>query len=169
MSPNQNASPVNLFLAMGLSVFVALVLTIVQLPEWLFHLWPDWIALVIVYWALIDPDRVGPFVAFVIGTLLEVLFVRKFGVLGLGLATLAFIVNSAHKQLRVLSIWQQMVLVGIFIGVFKLITGWLYGMVSDFTITREYWYSLLGGMLIWPFAYILLEELRRKTRVRRTG
>lgn len=166
MSPNHQRSPLKLLLAVALSAFVALVLTIVQVPAWLFHFWPDWIALVIVYWALTAPDRIGPFVAFVIGTLLEVLFVRKFGVLGLGLATLAFIVNSLHQQLRVLSIWQQMVLVGAFVGVFKLLTGWLYGIVDDFTITQEYWYSLPGGMLIWPFAYILLEELRRKARIR---
>jgi len=112
------------------------------------------------------PDRIGPFVAFVIGTLLEVLFVRKFGVLGLGLATLAFIVNSTHQQLRALSVWQQLFVVGLFIAVFKLLTGWLYGMVSEFTITGEYWYSIFGGMLVWPFIFILLEELRRKLRIR---
>jgi len=166
MTPSGNKSSANLIFAVALSSFVALVLTIVQLPAWLFHFWPDWIALVIVYWALTTPDRVGPFVAFIIGTLLEVLFVRKFGVLGLGLATLAFVVNAAHQQLRVLSIWQQMIFVGMLIGVFKLLTGWLYGIVSDFTITSEYWFSMIGGMVIWPFAFILLEELRRRARVR---
>ena len=151
---------------MLLSSFFALVLTVVQLPQWLFYFWPDWIALIIVYWALMVPDRIGPFVGFVIGTLLEVLFVRKFGVLGLGLATLAFIVNRTHLQLRALSVWQQLLLVGLFLAIFKLLTGWLYGMVSDFTITGEYWYSILGGMLVWPFIFILLEELRRKLRIR---
>ncbi len=159
-------SPLNLFLAVLSSSFLALVLTVVQLPQWLFYFWPDWIALIIVYWALMVPDRIGPFVAFVIGTLLEVLFVRKFGVLGLGLATLAFIVNSTHQQLRALSVWQQLFVVGLFIAVFKLLTGWLYGMVSEFTITGEYWYSIFGGMLVWPFIFILLEELRRKLRIR---
>lgn len=166
MSSNRKSSPLSLFFAVGLSSFVALVLTIVQVPTWLFHFWPDWIALVIVYWALVSPNQFGPFAAFIIGTLLEVLFVRKFGVLGLGLATLAFIVSSAHLQLRVLSIWQQTLFIGFLIGLFKLLTGWLYGIVTDFTITTEYWYSLLGSMVIWPFAFILLEELRRKARIR---
>jgi len=166
ISPNNDTSTTNLFFAVAFSSFIALVLTIVQLPAWLFHFWPDWIALVIIYWALISPSRIGPFVAFIIGTLLEVLFVRKFGVLGLGLATLAFIVNSTHQQLRVLSIWRQMIFVGLLIGIFKLLTGWLYGIVSDFTITREYWYSIVGGTIIWPFAFILLDELRQKARIR---
>lgn len=166
MSESRRSSPSSVFVAVSLSTFVALVLTIVQVPDWLFYFWPDWTALVIVYWALVLPNRVGAFVAFIIGTILEVLFVRKFGVLGLGLAILAFIVNSAHLQLRVLSIWQQTLFMVLLIGFFKLLTGWLYGIMTDFTITAEYWYSLLGSMVIWPFTYILLEELRRKARIR---
>ena len=150
----------------AISAIAALVLTVVQLPDWLFHFWPDWIALVVIYWALQKPQHVGPFVAFVIGTMLEVLFVRKFGVLGLGLATLAFIVNSSNQQMRIMTVWQQTLLIGIFIGIFKLLTGWLYGLVSDFTITREYWYPILGSLLLWPFVFILLEELRRALRIR---
>ena len=137
-----------------------------QLPSWLFHFWPDWIAIVVVYWALATPNRIGPFVGFIIGTLLEVLFVRKFGVLGFGLATLAFVINTTSQQLRALSIWQQTLSVAGLIGFFKLLTGWLYGLIVGFTITSEYWYSLVGSLLIWPFAFILLEELRRAVRIR---
>lgn len=161
-----NAPGLQILIGVSISVFVALVLTVVQLPAFLFYFWPDWIAIVVAYWSLRTPTRVGPFVAFVIGTLLEVLFVRKFGVLGLGLATLAFLVNSASQQLQALSVWQQMISIGFFIAIFKLLTGWLSGMVSEFTITPEYWYSITGSVLIWPFATILLEELRRALRIR---
>ena len=166
MNSRNNASSASLFWAVAFSSFVALILMVIQLPQWLFYFWPDWIALVVVYWALYAPDRFGPFIGFIIGLLLEVLFVRKFGVQGLGLATLAFTVNSTHQQLKVLSVWQQTVLVTLFVGIFKLITGWLYGMIADFTITREYWYSLLGCLLVWPFVYILMNELRRVARIR---
>ncbi len=167
MSPSSSrSSSGSLVLAVSISAFVALVLTVVQLPGWLFYFWPDWIAIVVAYWALMAPKRVGPLVGFIIGTLLEVLFVRKFGVLGFGLATLAFMANSTSQQLRALSIWQQMISMGVFISFFKLLTGWLSGLVSGFTITPEYWYSLLGSVLIWPFAFILLEELRRAVRIR---
>jgi len=152
--------------AVVFSAMVALALMIVPLPQWLFYFWPDWIALVIVYWALYTPNRVGPLIGFIMGTLLEVLFVREFGVEGLGLASLALIVNRTNKQLVVISIWQQTIVVGLFVALFKIITGWLYGLVSDFTITVEYWYSILGAMLAWPFISILLNELRHKFRIR---
>lgn len=165
MVSTRRASSVSLFWAMVISTFIALVLMLIQLPQSLFYFWPDWIALVVIYWALFEPERIGPFCGFIIGTLLEVLFVRHFGVLGLGLASLAFIINSTHQQLRVLSPWQQMFLIGLFVGVFKLMTGWFSGMVSDFVITTEYWYSLWGDIIVWPFMCILLQELRRLLRL----
>jgi len=165
VSANRGSSA-SFFWAVVISTFIALVLKLIELPQSVFYFWPDWIVIVVVFWALHQPDRFGPVSGFIIGTLLEVLFVRNFGVLGLGLACLAFTVNSAHQQLRALSPWQQMFIIGFFVGVFKLITGWFLGLVSDFVITTEYWYSLLGDILIWPFATILLHELRRIMRLR---
>jgi len=165
-SANHRGSSGNLVWAVAISTFLALVLMLIQLPQSLFHFWPDWIAIVVIYWSLTEPDRIGPFVGFIIGTLLEVLFVRTFGILGLGLATLVFIVNSTHQQLRALSPWQQMLLIGLLVGLFKLVTGWFSGLVSNFEITTQYWYSLVGDMLVWPFVTILLHELRRVLRVR---
>jgi len=153
--------PMSVFGLFLLSSFVALVLMLLPLPPWLFHFWPDWIALVIFYWALAVPERINTLVGFVMGIVMEVLLLRNFGVFGLGYATLAFIVNRFHLQLRMLSLWQQMIIVGLVIGFIKLITGWLHGMVSDFIITAPYWYSLIGDMLVWPFVFIILRELRR--------
>ena len=163
MGPQRNSSLV--FWVFALSIFIALVLTVLPVPQVVFYFWPDWIPLVMFYWALTDSERIGPWVGFAVGTLMEVVFVRSFGVLGLGMATMVFAVNRIHLQLRVLSVWQQMLVVGIFIGIFKLITGWIYGMISGFTLNAEDFYSLIGGMVTWPFLFILLQELRRSTRL----
>ena len=162
----QKHSRANLFWVLSASSFVGLVLTILPLPQAIFFYWPDWMALVVVYWSMSVPDRVGPWVGFTIGTLLEVLFVRNFGVLGLGLAILAFTVNRASQQLQMLSVWQQTIVVTLFVGGFKLLTGWLYGLINGFTITSEYWYSLLGCLVFWPFVSILLQEFRRSAQIR---
>lgn len=153
------------FWVVSASVFIALVLSILPPPQLLFYFWPDWVALVLVYWALMLPQRVGPWTAFLVGLIMEALFVKSFGVIGLGLATLVFAVNRTHLQLRVLSIWQQMIVIGLFLAIFKLVTGWLYGMISGFDINTEQFYSVLGSVLIWPFIYIVLQELRRSAKL----
>lgn len=144
---------------------MALVLTVLPVPTVIFIYWPDWVALVMIYWALTVPEKIGPWVGFIAGTLMEVLSAKTFGVLGLGLAALVFTVNRAHLQLRVLSIWQQMIVVGLFIGIFKLITGWLYGLISGYLMSSEYFYSLFGCMVTWPFLFIVMQEVRRLARI----
>ena len=165
MASLNRGSAVNLFWAVVISTSVAFVLMLIALPQSVFYFRPDWVALVVIFWALYQPERFGPVSGFIIGTLLEVLLVKNLGVFGFGLACLAFIVNSTHRQLKVLSPWQQVIIIGLFIGFYKVITGWLTGLVSDFQINAEYWYSLLGDVLIWPFVTILLNELRRFFRL----
>lgn len=144
-----------------LSVFVALVMMLLPVPRWLFYFWPDWMALVMLYWAMTHPHRVGPLIALLISLLLEVLFVSHFGVIGAGLVVVVFIVNRIHAQLRAMSVWQQAIVMAFLVGLFKLLTGWLTGMVSDFIISVEYWYSLMSSFLIWPFLVILLNMLKK--------
>lgn len=166
VNANQQERLGRLILAFSLSSIAALILMVMRVPDWLFNFWPDWIALVLVYWALMKPERIGPLFGFIVGTVLEVLFVRKFGALGFGFATLVFIVNSFNQQLRIIPLWQQTILVALFIGMIKIVVGWLYGIVADFTITAEYFQSIFGNLLIWPFVFILLDEFRRSMRIR---
>jgi len=159
-------SPTSVYWAFALSCFVAFTLMLMQVPDWLSPFWPDWIALVIVYWALLAPNRIGPLTGFIIGTMLEVLTGKTFGVISVGLSTLAFLVNLSHLQLRITSRWQQMFLVVLFVAIFKLINVWLEGMVGDARLTAQDWYSLLGDIVMWPFLNIVLDELRRAYRIR---
>lgn len=161
-----NMNAFSVFTLFLISSFVALVLMLLPLPQWLFYFWPDWIALVIFYWALAVPNRINALAGFFMGLAMEVLLLRNFGVFGFGYAILAFVVNRSHQQLRMLSLWQQMIIVGLLLALVKLITGWLYGMVSDFVITMSYLYSIVGNMLVWPFVFILLSELQRSGRNR---
>ncbi len=155
-----------IYWAFAISCFFAFALTLVQIPDWLSPFWPDWVALLIVYWALLAPTRIGPVAGFAIGTILEVLTAKTLGVFSAGLATLAFLVNLSHLQLRVTSRWQQIFLVILFVATFKLIHLWLDGLVGDARLTVQDWYSLLGDLAIWPFLNIVLDELRRLYRIR---
>ncbi|MCH2189977.1 MAG: rod shape-determining protein MreD [Gammaproteobacteria bacterium] len=159
-------APNRVYLALCVSCFAAFTLMLVQVPDWLAAFWPDWIALVLVYWALLAPNKVGPIVGFTIGTMLEVLTAKTFGVLSIGLATLVFLVNLTYLQLKVTSRWLQVFLVVALIAFFKLINLWLEGLVAGNKITVEDWYSIVGNILVWPFVNIVLEEIRRVFHLR---
>ncbi|MEO0368590.1 MAG: rod shape-determining protein MreD [Pseudomonadota bacterium] len=148
------------------STAAAMVLSLVALPDSIYYFWPDWLVLVVIYWSLVEPERVGPFFGLSLGLLMDVLMVKHFGVQSLGFAIIAFLINKSHQQLKVMTTWQQMLIVGLLIATFKLIIGWLYGLVSEFNFTLEFWYSILGSMVAWPFVFIMLNELARFARFR---
>ena len=155
-----------IYVAFALSIIVAFTLKLVQVPYWLVSFWPDWIALVMVVWALQAPQKVTPLIAFIVGTMLEVLTAKSFGVVSIGLATLVFLVNLSHLQLRVLSSWQQVFLVVVLVAFSNLINLWLEGLVGGNKISVEDWYSIVGNIVVWPFINILLNEVRRAFRIR---
>ena len=154
-----------LLLVIMLSVLLALVLMVMPLPDWLFYYRPDWLALVLIYWALATPDKVGATIGFLLGLLMDVLLVKKFGLNALGMCMIGFVANWMHTQIRTLSIWRQAITVGIMIAVMKLIIGWVLGMFSEFTMTLYYWYSIVGDILVWPWIYILSRNVRRAMRI----
>lgn len=157
---------------MGLSMvllactFVAAILTIVNLPGWLFYFRPDWIALLVVYWVLAIPNRVGVFYGMAHGLLLDLLLIKVFGLNALGMSLLAFVITRIYTQIRMFPIWQQAILVSLLIAIMKLLIGWVASWVSDFTFSRYYWYSTLGNIVIWPFLYIILRDIRRALKLK---
>lgn len=131
----------------------------------MFYFRPDWIALVVVYWVLALPNRLGIVYGFLHGLLLDLLLIKLLGLNALGLSLLAFTVSRTHRQMRMLPIWQQALLIGILIALMKLLVAWIATWVSDFRITPYYWYSIVTDIIVWPFIYILLRDIRRSIRL----
>ena len=100
-------SRLNWFGASGLSLLVAFILTAVPLPDWM-EVWrPEWVVVTMVYWCLAMPERVGVFVAWGVGLLLDVLQGSILGQHALGLATVAYLAVLYHQRIRVFPLVQQ--------------------------------------------------------------
>ncbi|HET7656217.1 MAG TPA: rod shape-determining protein MreD, partial [Luteimonas sp.] len=56
------------------SLVVALLLGLLPLPVWLQPYRPNWLALVLVYWLIEAPERVGLGVAFLMGLVADLAF-----------------------------------------------------------------------------------------------
>ena len=71
----------------ALSLFVALLLNFLPTSAW--HWMPDWVALVLVFWSVREPRRIGMGVAFMLGLIMDVADASL-----LGQHTLAYVVVS---------------------------------------------------------------------------
>lgn len=152
-----------------LSLLVAMVLAVVHLPEawppWLGWLRPAWVAMVIFYWVMALPHRLGLVSAWLVGFLVDVLQADPLGLNGVLLAGITYIAWRFYERLRMYSIVQQCGIVCLLV---------IFGesarvLVQDLLYSRGWsWGVLLTGgvsMLVWPFLFLLLERLRIQARV----
>ena len=82
------------------SLGVALLLTLLPLPEWASELRPPWVALTLLYWILAAPERVGVFWGWAMGLLLDVSIGTILGQHALSLAVMAWLMVSQGSTCR---------------------------------------------------------------------
>jgi len=144
------------------SFVVALMLTALPVPDWAGVWRPGWVALVLIYWCLAVPERVGVGVGWVVGLFLDVLTGTLLGHHALGLSLVAFVTHKLHQQVRVLPLWQQAISVFALVLMHQVLVVWINGIRGFPVEPFAYWASPLTSMVLWPWVFIILRDIRRK-------
>lgn len=123
---------------------------------------PDWVALVLVYWVMAVPNRVGVLVGWVVGLFVDVLYGTLFGIHAMTFALIAYLIQMTYHRLRLFPRWKQSINIAVVIGIHMLLGQVLRGFVQPVSADLNYWTPLLGAMLFWPWVFIFLRDVRRK-------
>lgn len=150
------------FKVASLSIFVAFMLTIMPLPGWAVEFRPEWVTLVLIYWAMALPARTGVTMAWLAGLMLDVSHGAILGQNAIGLVLVIYIIHIQHQRLRVASLVQQALVIFVLILLKQLIVLWVSGIVGHAPDTWLYFMPSLTSAVLWPWIYIILRDLRRK-------
>ncbi len=143
----------------------ALMLTALPMPTWA-ALWrPAWVALVLIYWCMAVPARTGVLVGWGLGLLLDVLTGTLLGQHALGLSVVAYIAHKSHRRVRVLPIWQQGSSVFGLVFLYQVLVLWINGIQGVPVQASAFWASPLLSMVLWPWIFVVLRDIRRKYEV----
>ena len=144
-----------------LSILLALSLSILPLPIQLVPFRPDWLAMVLVYWALALPHRVNVGSAWVAGLLLDVLLGSTLGVRAMAMAIMVYLAAFQFQKIRNFSVWQQALIMGGLTLVGKVTVFWAEHLFSRANLNVGYFWSTLSTMFLWPWVFLVLRQLRR--------
>lgn len=147
------------------TVCVALLLTILPIPDWARPFRPQWVTLVLLYWAIALPHRVGVGTGFVVGIVLDVLTGTLLGHHALGLSIVLFVAIQLHQRIRVFPLWQQSLGVLMLLVVEHLLALWVIGATRGAAPDLSYWMVPLIGALLWPWVFVTLRTVRRHFKV----
>jgi rod shape-determining protein MreD len=147
------------------SFVVAFIFTIFPLPNWLSLMRPEWAALVLIYWCMALPQRIGVGIGWITGILLDVLRASLLGQHALSLCILAYVTIKLYQRIRVFPLWQQALSILVLVALHQVLMLWIQGIAGHPIRTWTYWLPSISSMLIWPLLYIVLRNLRRHFRV----
>jgi len=148
-----------------LTFIIALMLTMIPLPSWALQLRPHWVLLVLVYWSMALPTRIGVGIAWIMGLLLDVTYDALLGQHALAMALVIFLTLNLHQRLRIFPVWQQAIVVFVFCVIYDIINLWIKG-ISGYA--PNVWFYVLPSFttaFIWPAVFLVLRHARRFYRV----
>lgn len=150
----------------ALTIVIAGLLGVMPLPEWL-EVWrPEWIALVLVYWVIALPHRVGLFTAWIVGLFVDVLEGSLLGLNAIALTLIAYVALSLYQRLRMFTPLQQSTTILMLIGVTQLLIFWVLTATGQNTPQNLIFVvSALSSALVWPLVFVLLRFGRRALNV----
>ena len=148
-----------------LTLAIGLLLSLVPMPEFMQIGRPLWVALILSYWALLLPLRVGLFTAFCMGLAQDVLLGTLLGQNALILTLIVFLVHSLHQRLRMFPMWQQSMTLLVIFGVAQLVQLWLNALMGNRPPTLGFVLPAVVSALLWPWVCVILRWLHVRLNV----
>lgn len=149
-----------------LSYVLALVLMVMPIPTFLEAWRPDWVSMVLIYWLMAIPHRVGLTTVLVMGLLTDILMGTTFGVYATGLLIVAYSTLRHFQRIRNYSLMQQMLVIAALILVKRLVVYQLEHFLNDAAFHWSYLYPVISSMVLWPWLFLVMRGYRRRYLIR---
>ena len=146
------------------TLLVGLMLTIMPLPESIESFRPDWLALLIIFWAMQLPRTWSIGTAWLIGVVLDVSYGTLLGQHALALCVVAYITVRFHLLMRVFPLSQLSATVFALLALYQFLLFWINGVAGVTAQAVDYWGPVITGTLVWPFLFMFLSGVRYRTR-----
>lgn len=147
-----------------MSFIFGLMLTIMPLPDAVAAFRPDWLAMLVIFWAMQLPRTWSVGTAWIVGIVLDVSQGTLLGQHALALCCVAFITVRFHLLMRVFPVPQLTASVFPILAIYQFLLFWINGVAGVDAPSVAYWGPVVSGTLLWPIVMMVLSGLRYRTR-----
>lgn len=150
------------FWLVQLSFLVAIYLQALPIPKFLTYYRPEWLSLVLIYWSIHLPHRVGLTHALVWGLALDLLEATPLGQHLIVFCLLAYFCNHFYQRILMFSIIQQAALVLGLLFMGQVITFFLNSLLGLKTSLAYLGITALVSAVLWYWIANLLNTIYRR-------
>lgn len=144
-----------------ISLIVALVLQIMQLPDAFSAARPLLIPMLLSYWALREPQLPMLLPAFLVGLLLDLLLGTPLGQHAVGLVVVVYLAVSLRTFFIVFPLWQATLVLIPCWAIYCFLMFWIDGATHHNADSWLRWLPALSTSLSWPLLWSIMEMIRR--------
>ena len=144
----------------------AMILLMVPLPEWARLLRPEWVVMVLIYWCMALPERVGVGLGWFAGLMVDVAQGTLLGQHALAMALVAFLTIKLHQRIRVFPLGQQALTVLLLVMIYSIVMLWIRGLTGTAPTIWSNLAPTLTTALAWPWLFMFMRFVRRRYQVK---
>jgi rod shape-determining protein MreD len=141
-----------------------LMLTIMPLPDSVAAFRPDWLAMLVIFWAMRLPRTWSVGTAWVVGIVLDASQGTLLGQHALALCCVAFITVRFHLLMRVFPLPQLTATVFPILATYQFLLFWINGVAGVNAPAIAYWGPVISGTVLWPIVMAFLSGMRYRPR-----
>ena len=147
------------------TLIIALMLTMVPMPDAVSAFRPDWVALVVIFWVMSVPRSYSVGVAWFAGILVDVTQGTLIGQHALALCAIAYIAVKFHLLMRVFPLLQLTATIFALLALYQFLLFWINGVAGVHAPSVTYWGPVIIGTLIWPPLHTFLTGVRYRVQL----
>ncbi len=148
-----------------LTIILALMLTMMPLPDSVSAFRPDWVALIMIFWTMTVPRRISVGVAWFVGIFVDVSQGTLLGQHALALCAIAYVTVKFHLLMRVFPLMQLTATIFALLAMYQFLLFWINGVVGINAPSISYWAPVITGTLIWPLLYTFITDVRYRVQL----
>ncbi len=149
------------------SLSAAFLLSSLPIAKHALAYWPEWVALVAIYWCTSMPEKYGVGFAWGVGLLIDMLSGPLLGLNALMFTLLTYLLLGVNRFVENKTLLQQSLLVGVIFMPCLLLKLWTARILDVGAEDQQLWSVALVSALVWPWVYSVLTAMRQKSM--RTG
>lgn len=151
-------------LRITITVVIALIFTIMQLPDSIEAARPELLLLFVIYWSLSAPRIAGLMFAWFCGLAVDLLAGPLLGQHALAFSLVAFLTHKFQLRMRIFPILHQTWTVFMLLALSEFLVFWIDGIIGPAITTWQRWLPVLTSTLLWPVMVAVLDTWNRRRR-----
>jgi len=146
------------------TILIGFMLMIMPMPAAADPFRPDWLVLVMIFWAMSAPRSYSVGIAWLLGMVLDVAQGTLLGQHALALCVVVYITVKFHLLMRVFPTLQLTATVFALLALYQFLLFWINGVAGVSASAVDYWGPVVSGTIIWPILSTFLSGLRYRAQ-----